>query len=128
MERLFPDSWGAYFTGKRAAEAAVESHFGAQGAVLKPGIIYTSSLAEAREQAALGLKEAKMPNVVGIPMAALLGTPPARWAAGALGPVGDFLAPPSSVAVTACDRPNASDERVRTACRGTGGWARRGLE
>ena len=35
MEQLFPDSWGAYFEGKRAAEAAVDEHFGDAGAVLK---------------------------------------------------------------------------------------------
>lgn len=167
MERLFPDSWGAYFAGKRAAEAAVQEHFGAAGTVLKvcvralshsnrgatartlradlpctqlsadaraphnhheqsehehvafsfklivcrraqphctqPGIIYTSTFGEAREQAALGLKEAKMPGLVGAPLAAVLGTAPAQLAASSLGPVGDFLAPPTSVAQLAED-------------------------
>jgi uncharacterized protein YbjT (DUF2867 family) len=53
MERLFPNSWGKYFEGKRIAEAAVEAHFGENGCVLKPGIIYTSSMAEAKAQASL---------------------------------------------------------------------------
>ena len=97
METLFPDSWGAYFAGKREAEAAVASHFGAAGVTLKPGIIYTESLSEAREQAALGMKEAKMPNLVGSPMAAALALGPVQSFAGAIGPVGDFLAPPSLV-------------------------------
>ena len=35
MEQLFPDSWGAYFEGKRLAEAAVAEKFGDAGAVLK---------------------------------------------------------------------------------------------
>ena len=35
MESMFPDSWGAYFEGKRLAEAAVTEHFGDAGAVLK---------------------------------------------------------------------------------------------
>ena len=48
MERLFPDSWGKYFEGKRQAEAAVAKHFGARGTILKPGVIYTSDLAEVR--------------------------------------------------------------------------------
>ena len=53
MERLFPNSWGKYFEGKRIAEAAVASHFGEDGCVLKPGIIYTSSVAEATAQASM---------------------------------------------------------------------------
>ena len=48
MERLFPDSWGKYFEGKRQAEAAVAEHFGTRGTILKPGVIYTSDLAEVR--------------------------------------------------------------------------------
>ena len=35
MEQMFPDSWGAYFEGKRAAADAVAEHFGDAGAVLK---------------------------------------------------------------------------------------------
>lgn len=98
MEALFPDSWGVYFQGKRIAEAAVAEHFGEAGAVLKPGIIYTESVAEARTQAALGLKEAKMPSLVGMPLATVLRTSPVQWAAGQIGPVGDLLAPPTCVA------------------------------
>lgn len=97
MERLFPNSWGKYFEGKRIAEAAVASHFGSDGCVLKPGIIYTSNLAEARAQAALGMSEAKMPNVVGAPMAMLLASGPGQWAGKNLGEVGDLLTPPSNV-------------------------------
>lgn len=97
MEKLFPSSWGKYFEGKRIAEAAVASHFGVNGCVLKPGIIYTSSLAEARAQASLGLSEAKMPNAVGAPMAVILASGPGQWAAKHLGQVGDLLTPPSSV-------------------------------
>ena len=43
MESTFPDSWGAYFEGKRLAEAAVAEHFGDDGAVLKvcPSIFLT---------------------------------------------------------------------------------------
>ena len=73
-------------------------HFGEAGAVLKPGIIYTESVAEARTQAALGLKEAKMPSLVGMPLATVLRTSPVQWAAGQIGPVGDLLAPPTCVA------------------------------
>ena len=97
MEQLFPDSWGAYFEGKRLAEAAVAEHFGEAGCVLKPGIIYTSTLAEAREQASLGMKEAKMPNLVGVPMAAIFSQTPVQWAAKQVGPVGDFFEPPIPV-------------------------------
>ena len=97
MERLFPDSWGAYFEGKRQAEAAVARHFGEAGATLKPGIIYTDSFDEFRGQAGLGLKETKMPGFVGAPMAAVTGASPVQWMKGHLGPVGDFLAPPSCV-------------------------------
>jgi len=97
MEALFPDSWGAYFEGKRRAEAAVADHFGDAGAVLKPGIIYTESIDEARAQAALGLKEAKMPSVVGMPLATIFGASPVQWAAAQVGPVGDLFAPPSCV-------------------------------
>jgi uncharacterized protein YbjT (DUF2867 family) len=98
MERMFPDSWGAYFEGKRRAEAAVEEHFGAAGAVLKPGIIYTESIAEFRQQAGSGLQEAKMPNIVGVPLSLLLGLPPVQMAKAPLGAFGDFLAPPVCVA------------------------------
>lgn len=97
MERLFPNSWGKYFEGKRIAEAAVEAHFGENGCVLKPGIIYTSSMAEAKAQASLGMSEAKMPNLVGAPMAALFSSSPGQWASTSLGEIGDLLAPPSSV-------------------------------
>lgn len=97
MESLFPDSWGAYFEGKRLAEEAVAEHFGGKGCVLRPGIMYTSTLAEAREQAALGAKEAKMPNVVGGPMAAILSQSPVQWARRQVGPVGDFFEPPLPV-------------------------------
>jgi hypothetical protein len=93
----FPDSWGVYFEGKRMAEAAVAEHFGDAGATLKPGVIFTESLGEAREQMALGMYEAKMPGLVGTPMAALLGLGPVQAAATQMGPVGDFLAPPSRV-------------------------------
>jgi len=97
MERLFPDSWGAYFEGKRAAADAVAEHFGDRGAVLTPGIIFTESIEEARLQAGLGLKEAKMPSVVGVPLAAVFGQSPVQWAAKRVGPVGDFFTPPTCV-------------------------------
>ena len=97
MEALFPDSWGAYFEGKRLAEAAVSQHFADAGTVLKPGIIYTASLDEAREQAGLGMKEAKMPNLVGAPLSAIFGAAPVQWAAQHTGPVGDLFAPPTCV-------------------------------
>ena len=64
----------------------------------QPGIIYTESLAEAREQASLGLKEAKMPNVVGAPLTVIFGASPVQWAAQQVGPIGDLFAPPSCVA------------------------------
>ena len=67
----------------------------------QPGIIYTESLDEARVQAKLGLKEAKMPNVVGMPLSLIFGASPVQWAAGQVGPVGDFFAPPSCVSEVA---------------------------
>ena len=38
-----------------------------------------------------------MPGLIGTPMAAALGLGPVQRAAAMLGPVGDFLAPPSRV-------------------------------
>ena len=46
MEALFPESWGAYFEGKRIAEAAVAEHFGEAGAVLKVTAVHRLPRAE----------------------------------------------------------------------------------
>ena len=63
----------------------------------QPGIIYTESLAEARAQASLGLREAKMPSVAGVPLAKIFSASPVVWAAQQVGPVGDMFVPPSCV-------------------------------
>ena len=68
---------------------------------VQPGIIYTEDIQEARLQASLGLKEAKMPNAVGLPLSVIFGASPVQWAAQQVGPVGDFFTPPSCVTAVA---------------------------
>jgi len=67
-----------YFEGKRAAEAAVSAHFGASGAILRPGVIFGSG---------------RVPALLGAPVNALLETAPLRYLALSLGPLGELLTP-----------------------------------
>ena len=46
---------------------------------------------------ALGLKEAKMPSVVGAPLASIFASSPVQKAAASMGSVGQLLTPPSRV-------------------------------
>merc|ERR1719424_2295117 len=67
-----------YFEGKREAEAAVNAHFGASGAILRPGVIFGSG---------------RVPSLLGTPVGALLETAPLRHLALSLGPLGELLTP-----------------------------------
>ena len=67
-----------YFEGKREAEAAVSAHFGAAGAILRPGVIFGSG---------------RVPSLLGTPVGALLETAPLRHLALSLGPLGELLTP-----------------------------------
>ena len=68
-----------YFEGKRAAEAAVSAHFGASGAILRPGVIFGSGRV--------------LPALLGTPVNVLLDTAPLRYLALSLGPLGELLTP-----------------------------------
>ena len=78
-----------YFEGKRVAEAAIGTHFGAAGLALRPGFVYGSMEEAARLW--------KAPGLVGAPLEAILSVGAVRGLARALGPLGDLLAPPASV-------------------------------
>merc|ERR1712087_294276 len=85
IESIIP----GYFEGKRAAEAAVSHHFGANGTVLRPGMVYGSR--RVSESLSIPLQ------VVGAPLAALFGSQPVSALASRLGWLGAPLVPPSSV-------------------------------
>ena len=79
-----------YFEGKRIAEAAVGAHFGASGLALRPGFVYGSMEEAGRLW--------KAPALVGAPLEAVFSAGMVRGLARTLGPLGDLLAPPASVA------------------------------
>ena len=79
-----------YFGGKRAAEEAVSTHFGSDGAVLRPPAVYGTRVVSSSVSLPLG--------ALGVPLTAFLETSPMRSLAAALPfSLGDFLSPWVSV-------------------------------
>jgi len=88
LERLPP--LRGYFEGKRLAEKAVSANFGANGAILRPGMVHGSR--RVNERISLPL------HWLGIPMQLIFESSPVRSLAKLLpGGVGKLLTPPSAV-------------------------------
>ena len=88
LERLPP--LRGYFEGKRLAEKAVAANFGANGAILRPGMVHGSR--RVNERISLPL------HWLGIPMQLIFESSPVRSLAKLLpGGVGKLLTPPSAV-------------------------------
>ena len=86
IEGLLP----GYFGGKKAAEEAVSSQFGSDGAVLRPPAVYGTRVVSRSVSVPLG--------ALGVPLTAFLETSPMRSLAAALPfSLGDFLSPWVSV-------------------------------
>ncbi len=78
-----------YYDGKREAERAVESTFGQDGLILRPGAIYGSRAVSPSISIPIG--------AIGVPLNLVLESRPMRALATAAGPLGDLLTPWVSV-------------------------------